>query len=97
MQPSSEKSIEIDSPFSQTSKPSNIFEVIGSDNMEAENTPEGLAIIEDEAPGLQSPLSSPNKATDESTYIEDDPLAEIMEIFMVVLVSEEFCAVFPVA
>ena len=92
MHSSSEKSFEVDLPFSQTSKPSNIFEVIGSDNMEAEDTLESHAITEDTAPGLQSPLSSPNKAIDEQTYIKDDPLVEIVEFFMVLQVSEEFCA-----
>ena len=91
MQPSSPKSFDLDSPFSQTSKPSNIFEVIGSDNMEAGDTLESPAITEDTASGLQSPLSSLDKATDEQTCIEDDPLAKIIEIFMVILVSEEFC------
>ena len=60
--------------------------------MEAENTLASPAINQDAGPCLQPPLSSPNKATDKQSYIEDDPLAEIMEIFMVVLVSEELCA-----
>ena len=95
MQSSLKKSFEVDSPFSQTSRPSNRFEVIGSNDMEAEDTLESPAITEDTASDLQPPLPSSNKATDEQTYIEDDPLAEIVEIFMVVLVSEELSTNFP--
>ena len=93
MQSSPEKSSGVNSPFSQSSKSSNIFDVIGSDGTEVEDMLESPAITEDAAPGLQSPLSSPNKATDEQNYIKDDPLAEIMEVFVVVSVSEELCAV----
>lgn len=93
MQSSPENSSGIDSPLMQNSNHSNIFDVLGDDGMEGEDTLESPAITEDTASGLQSPLSSPNKATDEQNYIEDDPLAEIMEVFVVVLVSEEICAV----
>ena len=89
MQFSPAKSSGLDSSFLQSSKSSNVFDVLGNDCSEAEDTLDSPAITEDTAPGLQSPLSSPNKVTDEQNYIEDDPLAEIMEVFIVVLVSEE--------
>lgn len=93
MQSSSEKSIEVDSPVLQTFKPSNIFEVLSSDDVEAEDKLESLAISEETTFGLQAPPISFSQATDEQSCIEDDPLAEIIEIFLVVLVSGNLCAV----
>lgn len=93
MQSSSEKSIEVDSPGLRTSKPSNIFEVLSSDDVEAEDKLGSLAISEETTFGLQAPSSSFSQAIDEQSYIEDDPLAEIIEIFKVVRVSGKLRAV----
>lgn len=93
MQSSSDKSIELDSPVLQASKPSNIFEMLSNDVLEAEDKLESLAMSEETTFGLQAPPCSFSQTTDEQNYIEDDPLAEIIEIFMIVLVSGNLRAV----
>lgn len=81
--------------ISPVPQPSNLFEVLGHEDIEAEDMPETLSTTEEATSGLQTPLSSPHQPTDEQDFIEDDPLAEITEIFRVVLVSGRFCVVLP--
>ena len=95
MQSDSEKPLNVDRPVLHTAKSRNIFEVLGSEGLEAENKLESLVITEDATSGLQASSSPLSQATDEHDYIQDDSLAELVEIFWVLLVSGKLCAELP--
>lgn len=88
MRSSLAKPLEVHPSVSRTDKHPNIFEVLGSEDLEVEDELESLAITDEAQSTLQSPLSSLSQADDEHDYIQDDPLADLIEIFMMVLVSE---------
>ena len=81
-----QKSIVKNSQLSQTSKPANIFEVLESEDTKDQDRLESPVITSEATPELQAPIPTLSQATEENFYIEDDPLANILEIFFIVLV-----------
>ena len=65
----------------------NMFGVLESEDMEVQERLESLAVLPEATPDLQAPLPPLSQVTNEDVYIEDDPLAHIIEIFYILLVS----------
>ena len=64
-----------------------MFAVLESEDIEVQERLESLAVSSEASPDLQPPLPPLSQATNENIYIEDDPLADILEIFFILLVS----------
>ena len=77
----------MDPQVPQIPKSVNMFGVLESEDMEIQERLESLAVSSDVTPELQAPPSPLSQATNENIYIEDDPLAYILEIFFILLVS----------
>lgn len=89
MQSNSGIPLEVDAPMLHTAKFPNIFEMLRSEDSEAQDKLERLAITEEATSGFQSSLSPLGQTTEEHDYIQDDPLADLIDVFMVILVSGE--------
>ena len=79
--------IEMSPQVPQMPKSVNMFGVLESEDMEIQERLESLAVGSEATPELQAPLSPLSQANNETIYIEDDPLAHILEIFFILLVS----------
>ena len=77
----------MDPQVPQIPKSVNMFGVLESEDMEIQEGLESLAVSSEATPELQAPLSPLNQATNESIYIEEDPLAYTLDIFSILLVS----------
>ena len=82
-----ENLIKMNPQVSQIPKSVNRFGVLESEDMETQEGLESLAVSSEATPELQASLSPLSQATIRNIYIEDDPLAYILEIFFILFVS----------
>ena len=77
----------MDPQVPQIPKSVKMFGVLESEDMKIQEGLESLVASSEATPELQAPLSPLSQATNENIYIEDDPLAYLLEIFFILLVS----------